>query len=211
MIGFLRKSGTHLSQSPGTLWTVSPDGSNARARTQITGIRDFCFYTGTSDPTLLAESEDGDLWLSSGTVSSFSGWWLRRRGGSDPRGAVQPSGGLPDVAIWDGTLLGVRGAIVFNPGDLDETLVDNAGRFPWPSLSPSGTKVIAGADGGVGNGIYSMNLNGSGLTRLTTITTSGMADHQPSWAGDTVVFVRMPNGSTPLEHGSIYRITGVRE
>jgi Tol biopolymer transport system component len=97
------------------------------------------------------------------------------------------------------------GAVVFNPGTLEEHVIGNGGRFPWPCLAPNGTKVVAGSDGGVDQGLYIMNLDGSNLRQLTT-----SLDHQPTWSNDVLVFVRIGAGGS-LTNGDLYLMRGINE
>ncbi|MBN1808054.1 MAG: PD40 domain-containing protein [Planctomycetes bacterium] len=204
-IAFVRKSGQYFSSAMGTLHEIDPDGSDEVERFSSALVQDFCFYVWSETTYVMLQYNDEGLWLGMSPWPTIGGLALRRAEGVHPRSQAAPAVTTPNISIFDPTLLGTRGAFVFDPINLDETEVVNAGRFPWPFLSPSGTKVAAGADGGISAGIYTMNTDGTGLVQLTT-----GPDYQPTWSQDTIVFVRIPGGGS-LEHGDIYKLTGVVE
>jgi len=204
-IAFVRKDGPYGSNTMGNLWEIQRDGSSEQERYPNGGVQDFCFYVRSGDPYLVMEYNNEGLCLS---YTPWPGWnplALRRSEGSDPRSQANPSGLSPNIVIFDATIVGASGSVVFNPGTLEEHVIGNGGRFPWPCLSPNGTKVVAGSDGGVDQGLYIMNLDGSNLRQLTT-----SLDHQPTWSNGVLVFVRIGAGGS-LTNGDLYLMHGINE
>ena len=204
-ITFLRKSGTIGSTVEGWLFDIATNGTNLTLRSNAP-MEDFCHYTadGGAWTEILAIRTDGRMWLSMGWPS-IGGWALRRSGSAhNVRSSADPSltGASPYVTMNDST---ARKIVKFNPINLSEETIQAGYDFPDPCPSPSGTKIAAGTDGGLPWGLYTMNADGSGLTTKTTST-----DLQPTWHGDTIVFVRVPGGGT-LRHGNIYKLTGMLE
>jgi hypothetical protein len=206
-IAFLRKEGPYVSNTLGTLWEIHPDGSGEQQRFSYAMIQSFCFYVYSAGPHVILEypGDNDGIWLSMSAWPEVATLAQRRASGGDPRGQANPSGESANIVLFDAGLLGARGAIVFNPINLEERIIDNGGRFPWPCLSPNGTKIVAGADGGLPVGLYLMNLDGSGPSQLTT-----SVDHQPTWSNDVLVFVRIGSGGS-LNYGDLYLIRGVNE
>ena len=200
-ISFLRKAGTILSSNAGFLYDMASDGTDVVLRDPFSSLEDFCHWKQSSTSTeIVSIRTNGEVWLSMGWPNIW-GQALRRSGGAhNIRSSADPAATspAPDVAMNDTT---ARKIVRFNPSGLSEATLQASYDFPCPCPSPSGSKIAAGTDGGLPWGLYVMNSSdGSGLMPLTT----GI-DQQPTWYGNTIVFVRASGGGS-LRHGDIYKI-----
>lgn len=212
-IAFVRKQGGYFPSSSGAgmMFDVRPDGLDERERYSFRVIEDFTFVVSFGRPAVLANLDGLDgLWLSENFWPGIDGGGFAQRtaSGTRPRSQSSPvfsDGTSPNVVTYRdaGSNGSSTGAMVFNPISLDATRVENEGSYQWPSLSPSGSLVIAGENVGVPQlvGLYTMARDGSSPLRITE-----SVDLQPSWSRDVIVFVRLPAGGTTVELGDIYQI-----
>ncbi|PKL35974.1 MAG: hypothetical protein CVV44_17250 [Spirochaetae bacterium HGW-Spirochaetae-1] len=214
-IGFIKVAGSYSGHTGGTLWEISPNGTNLTQTWSLDVVDSFCFWICDLTPvpssswfTVMEYRGDGvtdGLYLGFGWPLSNSA--LRLAWGTDPTSPNNPTTTNPRIALFNPLIGETCGAYTFIPSDSQSInppiKVENTGNFPWPCMSPQGSKIIAGADGGEPNGLYVMSLSGDNLTQLTF---DGRPDHQATWSGSTVVFVRVPSEGT-LYHGDLYKMT----
>jgi PKD repeat protein len=201
-IAFIRSSSAnyYLYES-GKIMEMNKNGTNQTVILESNWkTKDFCFYPRNNNlyiVTIANLDQTDQVFLSLGTWPNISGLALRRDKGRAVRSAYTQSIDTPDILVTEG--YGSAYCVVFNPVNLTENTITSA-VFPWPCLSPDGNKIVAGSDGGLNVGIYTMNKNGTNITKITQGT-----DHQPTWSGNTIVFVRF-NGNS-LKDCSLYSIT----
>lgn len=210
-IVFARTEGNYFTHDPGKLFATDFNGNNEQPFFQNhfadLEVEDFCFYTRPNEsyPDGIMRSivyvDEGGVWLTHGGeyYDEPSHSALRNQ----ERLTNLNSGEQSEYIVANDST--ISDLVVFDPFDLDESVLDgNVARFPFPAISPNGQKIVAGADGGTGSGLYVMNLDGSELMRLTDET-----DLAPTWNGSKVVFTRIFPDGTPysgFEFGDIYKV-----
>ena len=206
-VAFLRQSGSYYGAGEGELWSVKVSSGVTTRHTTWPVASEMCFYRWSGNSYMIFV-DDGDIHLSLDSWPDCGdGWALRRLDGKSPQSPISPTSNPPDIAFFDATALGTQGLVTLDPVNLDEDVINNGGRFPWPCYNPSGSKIAAGADGGKPSGIYTMNANGTSATARTS-PPAGRADHMPTWNKGTLLFVRTPYGGGVLR-GDIYKLTEV--
>jgi dipeptidyl aminopeptidase/acylaminoacyl peptidase len=203
-IAFLRTEGDFFSHTSGALLTINPDGSGeALVRPNDLGqarYRGFCFYKSNNHKRVILVHENGELWmtLSSEYFDGFVGEALRRSGGDLFGIRANPSANSRFIAL-DTNL---RRAKVFDPANLDEFDVASQYSFPRANVDATTTSLVAGADGGIDNGIYVIDIATGLPDRITH-----QIDLEPSMVGSRIVFTRIPSSGLQFpEFGNIYTI-----
>ena len=208
-IVLVRKTGAYNTNALGALYRVQPDGTGLQAVSGYSLIKDFCLFATATGTSVVADYNNSGLWFSLTPWPGGPNWSQGSPTAGAPRSQAELGTGATNVVMFDPTQTGVRGLTVVNVLLGIPNLLNNSGRFPWPCLSPLGRKIIAGAAGGVANGIWDMDIYGNGLTQRIASPT-GASDHQPTWSKNVVFFVHTTTGSA-LEHGDLYLWRGATE
>lgn len=206
-IAFIRTVGSYFSHDAGPLMQVNQDGSGETVVEDRLQFKDFCFYTGNGRRYTILVLSDGSVWMTQGSdfFDLQYGYGKRRDAYTATNIRGNPVAlGSPYIAMNDTT---ARKIILWDPVFLTETHVYWQYDFPKPCLSPDGSHLVAGADGGLPCGLYVMGVDGTGLTQITD-----GADLAPSWQQNTIVFTRVPpDGRQAEEFGDLYTAGWVPE
>ncbi len=215
-IVFLRKDGSYDTNALGSLFQMNPDGSGLTNYASYFNIRDFCFYVGSTTATnIIADFNNNGLFASQNPWPNTPNFQQFRNSGTEMRGQSEIAGFTPNIVFFDPAATSISQAtVILNPVGNTSQFVNNGGLWPWPCLSPTGQKVIAGANGGTfAKGIYKMAVTGDNPVALVTGNTgfsSTTSFQQPTWSKTTILYVSFLSGS-PIEHGDIYLLNGVDE
>jgi TolB protein len=180
------------ANTPG-VWTINPDGTD---RTQVVNQ---LFSNGghpvfSPDRQRIAASFDGDIHYmdpDGGNLANVT---------QSPQGDWEPSWS-PDgtrIAFWgDSHEPGIQPAKIVVTSIYGQDRVELTNGFS-PSWSPDGAQLafVAGVVGDEGNyDIFKINIDGSGLTRLTETPGPRLTESDPEWSPDGSKIVYCHDGS----------------
>lgn len=211
---FLRSEEGYRLHGDGGIWTVDPI-TLATTQFLLLGSQNenFCLWVRGGTTEIYLIRNDSTHWLSLSSSDwrlDFLGLAQRRNDLANPvapRSAYLATGptatqsmfcdNAPDIVLDSNGIPATL--IMWNPCSQEDFVVTNTQSFPWPCLSPDGTRILVGSDGGVPIGLYVFDADGQNLQQLTTDI-----DHDATWSGNTVVFVRIENSNSDLLGGNIY-------